>query len=71
LLKFAAELNYSKPYGDAIAETRSLHDDYVVAELDRSLVPTSSGRRWLHARRPALYGLLTASTGQELPTRTV
>lgn len=33
------------PYGDVIAETRALGDDVVVAGLDASLLPTSSGRR--------------------------
>src|SRR5205823_5053353 len=40
------------PYGDVIAETRAFGDDMVVADLDASLLPTSSGRRWLRARRP-------------------
>ena len=40
-------------------------------DLDASLVPTSSGRRWLRARRPDLYGSLTRPTGQEQETRRV
>src|SRR3712207_4359301 len=40
------------PYGEVIAETRSGGDAMVVADLDASLLPTSSGRRWLRARRP-------------------
>jgi predicted amidohydrolase len=59
------------PYGDVIAETRALADDMVVADLEASLLPTSSGRRWLRARRPELYGSLTRPTGQELDTRRV
>jgi hypothetical protein len=43
----------------------------VLADLDASLVPTSSGRRWLRARRPDLYELLTHPTGQEQETRRV
>jgi hypothetical protein len=31
----------------------------------------SSGRRWLRARRPELYGALTERTGQEQATRDV
>jgi predicted amidohydrolase len=59
------------PYGDVIAETRASSDDMVLADLDASLLPTSSGRRWLRARRPDLYGLLTHPTGQEQDTRRV
>ena len=59
------------PYGEVIAETRKPADDMVVADLDASLLPTSSGRRWLRARRPELYDLLTHRTGEELDTRRV
>src|SRR5438874_8648621 len=59
------------PYGDVIAESRALGDDMVVAELVASLLPTSSGRRWLRARRPELYESLTRPTGQEQETRRV
>ena len=59
------------PYGEVIAETRVPDDAMVVADLDASLLPTSSGRRWLRARRPELYGILTQPTGQELETRRV
>jgi predicted amidohydrolase len=59
------------PYGDVIAESRALGDDMVVADLDASLLPTSSGRRWLRARRPDLYASLTQPTGQEVETRRV
>lgn len=59
------------PYGEIIAETRKPGDDMVVADLDASLLPTSSGRRWLKARRPELYGSLTQRTGREQQTRQV
>jgi len=59
------------PYGEIIAETRSTDDAMVVADLDASLLETSSGRRWLRARRPELYGQLTRTTGREKPTRSV
>jgi len=59
------------PYGEIIAETSAARDDMVVADLDASLLPTSSGRRWLRARRPELYGSLAVPTGQELETRQV
>jgi len=59
------------PYGEVIAESRALGDAIVVADLDASLLPTSSGRRWMRARRPELYKSLTEPTGQELETRQV
>ena len=59
------------PYGEIIAETRALEDAMVVADLDASVLPTSSGRRWLRARRPELYESLTQRTGQEQDTRKV
>jgi len=59
------------PYGEIIAETRATGDAMVVADLDASLLETSSGRRWLRARRPELYGSLAMSTGKEQSTRSV
>jgi hypothetical protein len=43
----------------------------VVADLDASILPTSSGRRWLRARRPELYAALAQRTGQEQETMQV
>jgi predicted amidohydrolase len=59
------------PYGEVIAETRKAGDDMVVADLDASLLPTSSGRRWMRARRPELYEGLTRRTGEEQQTTKV
>ena len=59
------------PYGEVIAETSTPGDDMVIADLDASLLPTSSGRRWLRARRPELYASLTIPTGREVETRRV
>jgi len=59
------------PYGEIIAESRAASDAMVVADLDASLLETSSGRRWLRARRPELYGSLAVRTGKEQDTRTV
>ena len=59
------------PYGRIIAETRSSEDAMVVADLDASLLETSSGRRWLRARRPELYDTLTQPTGKEKATRQI
>jgi predicted amidohydrolase len=59
------------PYGEVIAETRAAADAMVIADLDASQQPTSSGRRWMRARRPELYGVLTQRTGNEQETRRV
>ena len=59
------------PYGEIIAESRAATDDMVVANLDASLQPLSSGRRWMRARRPELYGSLAERTGNELETMAV
>ncbi|MGB4406025.1 MAG: nitrilase family protein [Sphaerochaeta sp.] len=59
------------PYGEILAETGKAADDMVVADLDASLLPFSSGQRWMKSRRPELYGLITQRTGKEQDTRTV
>ena len=59
------------PYGEIIAETARAGDDIVIADLDASLLPMSSGRRWMRARRPELYESLTKRTGKEVETRRV
>lgn len=59
------------PYGEILAETGKAADDMAIADLDASQQPTASGRRWLRARRPELYGPLCVPTGQELDTRIV
>ncbi len=59
------------PYGEMLVESRQADDDLVVADLEADVLPTSSGRRWLQARRPELYGPLCAPTGQERDIRSV
>lgn len=59
------------PYGEILTETDALGDAMVVADLDGRVLQTSSGRRWLRARRPELYAPLCTPTGQELETRQV
>ncbi|HEX8292399.1 MAG TPA: nitrilase family protein [Pyrinomonadaceae bacterium] len=59
------------PYGEVMVETGRADDDMVVADLDAEVIPTSSGRRWLTARRPELYEPLTVPTGRERDTRSV
>jgi predicted amidohydrolase len=59
------------PYGEVLAETREAGDAMVVADLDASQLPSSSGRRWMRARRPELYESLARPTGEEQETRLV
>ncbi|MEO8377511.1 MAG: nitrilase family protein [Candidatus Sumerlaeota bacterium] len=58
-------------YGRTLAETNEPADAMIVADLDLSLIPESTGQRWIRARRPDLYGPLTVPTGREKPTRTI
>jgi len=57
------------PYGTVLAETGKAADDMVVADLDRSLVAGSTGRKWIKARRPELYAGLGVRTGIERTAR--
>jgi predicted amidohydrolase len=59
------------PYGEILVETCKADDDMVVADLDAGVIQTSSGRRWLTARRPELYAPLCTRTGKERDTRSV
>jgi predicted amidohydrolase len=59
------------PYGDILAESDSIGDDMVIADLDLDLIPSSTGRRWIKTRRPNLYDMLHKPLGIEEDTRTV
>jgi len=59
------------PYGRVLAETWAAADAMVVADLDPSLLPDATGRRWMRARRPDLYVPITVPTGREQDTRKV
>jgi predicted amidohydrolase len=48
------------PFGEVLAESQALEDDVVVALLTADKIEQSSGRRYLRARRPDLYGKLVA-----------
>jgi predicted amidohydrolase len=56
-------------YGRILAETWEARDRLVVAEADLDLLPLCTGRRWLRARRPELYGVLAKRFGDELDPR--
>lgn len=53
------------PYGRIINETWAAEDFMVTADLDLSLLAMSTGRRWIHGRRPDLYHILTQPQGYE------
>jgi predicted amidohydrolase len=56
-------------YGRILIETWKAQDDMVTAELDMSLLQSSTGRRWSRGRKPNLYGRLTEVTGEEIAPR--
>ncbi|WP_058960230.1 nitrilase family protein [Type-E symbiont of Plautia stali] len=58
------------PYGRIVNETTSFRDTLVSADLDLSLLAMSTGRRWIHGRRPELYQLLCEPQGYERDART-
>lgn len=59
------------PYGRILVETSAAEDAMVTADLDRSLLEHATGRLWLSARRPELYGPLTQPTGRERSAREI
>ncbi len=56
------------PYGRILAETCKADDAVVVCDLDPGLLEHATGREWIAARRPEMYGLLTQRTGRERDT---
>jgi predicted amidohydrolase len=54
------------PYGRTLAESDAIEDELVVADLDLTLLPHCTGRRWIRGRRPELYGSLTVPLGHEM-----
>ncbi len=56
------------PYGRILVETGKADDSMVVADLDGALLQHATGREWIAARRPEMYGLLTTRTGLERDT---
>ena len=59
------------PYGRIIEETWAAGDEMVVADLDLSLQERATGTRWIRARRPGLYGLLTKQMAKVESTRDI
>ena len=59
------------PYGRIVRETYYAGDALVTAVLDFSIQKSSTGRRWLRARRPELYGSLITEVENRESTREV
>lgn len=57
------------PYGRIMVEITKADDGMAVADLDGTLLEHATGRLWMAARRPELYGLLTRHTGRERDMR--
>jgi predicted amidohydrolase len=57
------------PYGRILSEIQEPAEGMVVADLCGDLLPRSTGRMWIQARRPELYGQLAVSTGLERSSR--
>ena len=53
------------PYGRILAESTKADDAMAVADLEGTLLHHATGRMWIAARQPELYGLLTQRTGLE------
>ncbi|MDQ0640542.1 putative amidohydrolase [Pedobacter sp. W3I1] len=50
------------PFGEIVAECRTMENEFVVAELCKDELKTSGGFRYKKARRPELYGEILASS---------
>lgn len=58
------------PYGEILVESGALGDDVVVGLLTAEKLELSSGRRYLRARRPELYGDLVAPLPDDVESGT-
>ncbi len=52
------------PFGDVIAECRTLGDDFIVATLTPEKLTQAGGYRYIKARKPELYGKILAQEHQ-------
>jgi predicted amidohydrolase len=53
------------PYGRILVEICKADDAMAVADIKGALLEHATGRVWMTAQRPELYGLLTTRTGRE------
>lgn len=52
------------PYGDVIAECRSLDNEIAIAEVSPDKLTLAGGYRYIQARKPELYGDIIAKSHQ-------
>ena len=52
------------PYGQILAETDSVDNDMVIADLKAQDLDMCTGRRWIRGRRPELYQPLTVKANE-------
>jgi (R)-amidase len=57
------------PFGEVLAECRTLGDDVTAATLDPEKRRLASGESYIRARRPELYGMMTAPNPHLGPDR--
>jgi predicted amidohydrolase len=57
------------PFGEVIAECHELGDDFSIGMCSKERIEISSGRRYLRARRPELYGKLVEPPAEPPVTR--
>ncbi|MBU2895794.1 nitrilase family protein [Vibrio hepatarius] len=55
------------PYGKIIAETDSVTDDMIIADLNGEELNMCTGRRWIRGRRPDLYHPIVVEGGELSP----
>lgn len=55
------------PYGQTLAETDSVDNDMVIADLKAAELDMCTGRRWIRGRRPELYQHLTFKENELSP----
>lgn len=58
------------PHGEVLAESHALEDDVAVGLLTPELLENASGRRYVRARRPDLYGRLVEPPPADQPPET-
>jgi predicted amidohydrolase len=54
------------PFGEVLVESCELGDDVVVGLLTPDKLELAGGRRYIRARRPELYGMLSEPTPDDL-----
>jgi predicted amidohydrolase len=56
------------PFGEIMAECRTLGNEFIVAELNKEMLTRSGGHRYKNARRPSLYASIIGSAHESSQT---